>query len=69
MSEPQESVVKMFVLYPDDLAQLEAKAQRIGEVLGLKRVNHSDAVRRMIRAFDVEAWSARNTAPPEPQRD
>lgn len=56
--EPYKSV--LFVFYPEDEARLEEIARRMAAVLGLRRTNRSDALRRVIESFDIEAWEERN---------
>lgn len=48
-----------FVLYPEDDERITRIAARMAEVLGLKNPNRSDALRRILADFDVEAWAAR----------
>lgn len=48
-----------FVLFPEDDARLDRIAARMAEVLDQRKPNRSEALRRIIAEFDVEAWAAR----------
>lgn len=60
MDEPREFKIVSVVFEPSDIDRLDRISRRIAEVLGTKRPNRSDALRRMIDEFDVEAWARRN---------
>lgn len=55
----------IFALYPEDDTKIDEIAQRMAAVLGNRRPNRSDAMRRIIAEFNIEAWVARNERPVE----
>jgi hypothetical protein len=65
MSTPGPVKMYAFMLDTASDAKLDEITARIGEVLRLSRPNRSDALRRIILDFDVEAWAARQV-PPQP---
>lgn len=48
-----------FVLYPEDNQRLDEIAARMAEALGQRKPNRSDALRRIVAEFDIEAWAKR----------
>lgn len=59
----------IFALYPEDDQRLDEIAARMADILGQRRPNRSDALRRIVADFDVEAWAARQRlAAPEPDK-
>lgn len=57
-----------FVLYPEDNERIDMIAARMADTLGQRKPNRSEALRRIVAEFDIEAWAARYSRPATPER-
>lgn len=58
MSDERRVVRTQFSLDPETDAAIDRIAREMAEAVGMGYPNRSQAIREMVRTFDVKAWAA-----------